>query len=143
MTALRRIVYGADIAGTGPVVVMIPSLGRGGADFSMLAKSLREGGFRTISLTPQVHPADSPQTFEDLADDVLELIGASSADPVHLVGHAYGQALSRCIAARHSAVLRSLVLLACGGSIPDDEIRRSLAAATTFSTRSVLSEEAA
>jgi pimeloyl-ACP methyl ester carboxylesterase len=71
------------------------------------------------------------QTFEDLADEIVRhAVADSNPRPLHLIGHAYGQALARCVVARWPEVFASLTLLACGGSMPSDDILASARAAT-------------
>ena len=118
------------MAGSGPSVVMIPSLGRGGSDFEFLAASLRGHGYSTLPLTARVASMISEQSFEDLADAIVQFCSHCGTPPMHLVGHAYGQALSRCIVTRHPRTFAGLVLLACGGSMPEESVQRSLEAAT-------------
>jgi pimeloyl-ACP methyl ester carboxylesterase len=45
-----------------------------------------------------------------------------------LIGHAYGQALCRCIVAGHQDFAKSLTLLACGGSSPSQDLFSSVRA---------------
>lgn len=109
---------------------MIPSLGRGAADFDLLAATLRQNNYSTLALGARVEPMDGEQTFEDLADDVARLCANCGATPRFLIGHAYGQALARCIVARHPGLFDAVVLLACGSSMPAEDVRQSLEAAT-------------
>ncbi len=51
----------------------------------------------------------------------------TSATPFHLVGHAYGNRVARCLAADRPDRVASLILLGCGGKVPgDDEARAAL-----------------
>jgi pimeloyl-ACP methyl ester carboxylesterase len=131
-------------------VVLIPSLGRPGADCDDLASRLNVAGFSTVVLSPVIRdvPDASPfgpgdydiprtiwpvtgkhgQTFEDLADLVAAIVHETVDEPVHLIGHAYGQALARCTLMRHPEMARSLTLLACGRGVASDELNVSVRA---------------
>jgi pimeloyl-ACP methyl ester carboxylesterase len=147
----RRIGYVGRVAGAGPAVVLIPSLGRGGEDFADLERQLNRAGFSTLSVSPVLEESDAQpsrpievvaafdrtiwplrgecqQTFEELGEVVVELARERCGEPVHLIGHAFGQALSRCIVAQHSEFVRSLTLLACGGSVASEELNTSVRA---------------
>lgn len=116
-------------ASPGPLpVVMLPSLGRGASDFDHLAASLRAAGFTALALDPpSTAPADA--TLHDLADVVLAALDDNGFERVHLVGHAFGQRLARCVVADAPERVDSLVMLAAGGLVPmPPEIAASLMA---------------
>lgn len=99
---------------------MLPSLGRAGSDFDALATALADGGFERIPY----EPATSGATLHDLAAHAADAIGD---EPAHVIGHAFGQRVSRCLAADRPDLVRSLVLLACGGSVqPPREAHEAL-----------------
>ena len=56
-------------------------------------------------------------TLHDLAADVAGVIDALDCAPVHVLGHALGNRIARCLAADHPALVRSVILLAAGGLI--------------------------
>src|SRR5690242_18358010 len=66
-----RIAY--VVEGTGPPVLMIPSLGRGAADFAALARSIAGAGYEAVRLEPRgIAPSTGPLerlTMDDLAED--------------------------------------------------------------------------
>jgi len=108
-------------------VVLLPSLGRGASDFDRLARDLRSAGFETLALDP---PLELPLevTLHDLADWVLEALDERGWQQVHLVGHAFGQRVARCVVADHPERVGTLTMLASGGLVPmDPEIAFSLA----------------
>lgn len=121
----------ARTVGDGQPVVLIPSLGRGGADFDLLSGALAARGYRSLVLDPPgvegVAPVfGSPPTLHDLARLVGDLV--SNGPPVHVVGHAFGGRVGRCLAADAPDLVRSLVILGGGGRVPGDaEARRALA----------------
>jgi pimeloyl-ACP methyl ester carboxylesterase len=113
------------VQGEGPVVVLIPSLGRGATDFDLLAASLAESGYRTIRPEPRGigGSALGPEvvTMDDLADDIAAVIRATvDTSPVTatVVGHAFGNRVARMVATRYPELVESVVLLASGGRIP-------------------------
>lgn len=109
-------------------VVLLPSLGRGAADFDDLAGRLQMAGFETLALDPPT--AVPPEaTLHDLAAAVVAEIVARGWQEVHLIGHAFGQRLARCVVADAPERVRSLVMLAAGGLVPmQSHIAHSLSA---------------
>lgn len=111
---------------TAPAVALLPSLGRPASDFDDLVTRLDVQGHNCIAVDPQLHAAEN---LSALAAQTLAMIDATAgADrPLHLVGHAFGNRLARCIAADHPHRLASLTLLAAGGLVePDDGVWTAL-----------------
>ncbi len=110
------------IRGEGPSVVMIPSLGRGAEDFDALSTRVADAGFQVICPEPRgIGGSNSPLeglSMADLADDVAAVIAAVGSAPAVIVGHAFGNRVTRMVATRHPDVVESVVLLACGGLVP-------------------------
>ncbi len=77
-------------------VVLIPSLGRPSSDFDLLSDSLHQAAFRPIAIEPRPHFSDRP-SLHDLAHDTIQQIDELGIERFHLVGHAFGNRLSRCI----------------------------------------------
>jgi pimeloyl-ACP methyl ester carboxylesterase len=103
-------------------VVLIPSLGRPGSDFDLLAESLREASFNPVAIDPRPQFPDRPN-LHDLALDTIHQIDDMGIESFHLVGHAFGNRLSRCVAADFPERVLSLTLLAAGGLVePPAEI---------------------
>ena len=98
-------------------VVLVPSLGRGASDFDDLVGRLESAGHRAVALDPPVSmPADA--TLHDYADRVVLDLDRLGFDRVHLIGHAFGQRVARCVVADHPHRVRSLTMLAAGGLMP-------------------------
>jgi len=121
------------VAGAGADVVLLPSLGRGSEDFVRLATDLVAAGFRVVLPEPRgIAPSVAlarPATLHDLAADVAQVIRALGAPPVTVLGHAFGNRVARTLASDHPALVRQLVLLACGGIVPiAPDVQRSLGA---------------
>jgi pimeloyl-ACP methyl ester carboxylesterase len=125
-------------AGAGPEVVLLPSLGRGSDDFARLASDLLAAGFRVVLPEPRGIPPsvalEPPATLHDLARDVACAIRAVCSPPVAVLGHAYGNRVARTLASDEPALVRDLVLLACGGIVPiAPEVLESLSASFALS----------
>jgi pimeloyl-ACP methyl ester carboxylesterase len=105
---------------TGEPVVLIPSLCRGGRDFEEVSTTLEDAAFRCVTIDPRgVGESVGPlcTSLHDYANDVAKVIEVVCGTRAHLVGHAYGGAVARCVAADHPGLVRSLVLLGSGGLI--------------------------
>ena len=56
-------------------------------------------------------------TLHDLATDVAGVLEALQCGPAHILGHAFGNRIARCLAADRPAMVRSAILVAAGGLI--------------------------
>ena len=56
-------------------------------------------------------------TLHDLAADVAGAIEVLGCGPAHLIGHAFGNRIARCLAADCPSLVRKVVVLAAGGLI--------------------------
>lgn len=126
------------VCGQGPLVVMLPSLGRGATDFDRLADDVAAAGYRVACPDPRGLGASAAphreETLSTLAADVAAVISELDGGPAVVVGHAYGNRIARMTAANHPELVESLVLLACGGFIPvTDEM--AVAMRTIFDPR--------
>jgi pimeloyl-ACP methyl ester carboxylesterase len=110
------------IEGEGPSAVMIPSLGRGVADFDDLAHRLVDEGFQVLRPQPRGVGASagamSEITLHDLAADVACAIEALGSAPAMVVAHAFGQRVARVLAADRPDLVSGIAMLAAGGKIP-------------------------
>jgi pimeloyl-ACP methyl ester carboxylesterase len=107
-------------------VVLLPSLGRPASDFDTLAASLRRAGFDPMALDP---PPSAPvgSSLLDLADEVLARLSSRDVGSFHLIGHAFGNRLSRAVTATAPDRVESLTLLAAGGYVEmADEVATAL-----------------
>lgn len=108
-------------------VVLLPSLGRPASDFDALGDSLRGAGFNPVAIDPRPTFSGSP-TMHDLAADIVSQIDAMGIEKFHLIGHAFGNRLSRCVTADFNDRVLSLSLLAAGGLVePAEKFRAALA----------------
>ena len=112
------------IHGDGPMVVLIPSLGRGAADFDDLGARLAARGYMAVMPEPRgIGATTAPPEdlgMAGLAADVAAVILAVGGDgaSAHLLGHAFGNRVARMTATEHPELVETVILLACGGAVP-------------------------
>jgi pimeloyl-ACP methyl ester carboxylesterase len=110
------------IHGSGPVVVMIASLGRPAEDFDDLASHIADAGFTAARPQPRgIAGSSGPMeqvSLGDLADDVAMVIGGLGEGPAVVIGHAFGQRVARMLATSKPDLVRAVVTLAAGGKVP-------------------------
>jgi pimeloyl-ACP methyl ester carboxylesterase len=111
--------------GQGPLIVLLPSLGRGAEDFCELAAGLVGRGYRVVCPQPRgIGASEGPMignTLHDLAADVATLIRRENAAPCIVAGHAFGQKVARTLAADHPELVRAVIMLAGAGRAPIPE----------------------
>jgi len=102
-----------------PVILQAPA---GAEVFEGLGKSLAAAGFRAIAIqTRGAGLSAGPTTglnLHDLAGDIANVIDAMALGPCHVVGYDSGNRTSRILATDRPDLVRTLVLLACGGKFP-------------------------
>ena len=109
--------------GKGPVIVMLPSLGRSGRDYDQVAAYLVEQGFRVVRPEPRCigrsrGPMDN-LSVHDFARDVAAVVEHEHQGPVVVVGHAWGNFPARQLAVERPALVRGVVLAAASaGKVP-------------------------
>lgn len=105
---------GYDVAGDGPLVVLVPGMGDLRAAYRFLAPALRDAGHRVVSTDLRGH-GDSDTAFASYGDvetagDVLALI-EQLGRPAILVGNSMGAGAAAIAAAQQPDLVRCLVLL--------------------------------
>jgi pimeloyl-ACP methyl ester carboxylesterase len=107
--------------GSGTPVVLLANAGCSTGYFEDLARVLAARGFQTISVNMrgvgESRGSLDGATLHDLAVDVAEVLEAMDSGPAHLVGHAFGNRIARCLAADRPSLVRSVTVLAAGGLI--------------------------
>lgn len=110
----------ARTVGSGPPLLMLPSLARGPADFDALAAQVPD--HTTVLFEPRwFGGSEGPETVDlfAIADDAArvldQLCPGQAAD---VIGHALGNRIARTLAARHPNKVRRLLLFAAGGQTP-------------------------
>ncbi len=110
-----------SVQGHGPTIYMIPSYGRGCEDFDVLSETLIQHGYRVVRAQPRGvggSTSDKPHlNLIDMAEDAVAVLKAVGGTPAVLLGHAFGQRITRTLATQHPELVKSLVMFACGGKI--------------------------
>ena len=108
--------------GSGPRVIMIPSLGRGAGDFAAIAERIAANGFRALCPEPRgLGGSTGPLediTLHDYAQDVAAVVEADGASRAVIAGHAFGNFVARTTAADFPNLVRAVVLLAATHTWP-------------------------
>lgn len=101
--------------GRGPLVVMIPSLGRPAEDFDDLSRRLAEAGYRALRPQPRgIGRSEGPMhgiTLHDFASDMAAVIEKHGGGPAVMAGHAFGNFVARTTAADFPKRVKAVVLL--------------------------------
>src|SRR6202011_3807503 len=107
--------------GSGIPVVLLANAGCSTGYFDDLARLLAAGGLQTISVnmrgTGESRGSLDGTSLHDLVVDVAEVLETIGCGPAHLVGHAFGNRVARCLAVDRPSLVRSVTLLAAGGLI--------------------------
>ena len=121
------------VEGSGPTIVLLPSLGRGAEDFDGVARRLAAAGFRVVRPEPRgigrsQGPAEGLTLYDLAADAAAAIEGAGGGQsPAIVAGHAFGNWVARALAATRPEMVRAVVLLAASvGTEIDPGIRASI-----------------
>ncbi|MBV9593481.1 MAG: alpha/beta hydrolase [Actinobacteria bacterium] len=109
--------------GQGPLIVMLPSLGRSGEDYNQVAAKLAADGFRVLRPQPRgIGQSQGPMehlNMHALAADVAAVIDHEHKGKVVVVGHAFGNFVARQLAADRPDLVQGVVLAAASaGKVP-------------------------
>jgi pimeloyl-ACP methyl ester carboxylesterase len=115
--------------GEGPLVVLLPSLGRGAADFDRIAQALADAGYRAVRPEPRgIGQTRGPMIGIDLHDyaaDVAAVIAHERRGPALVVGHAFGNRVARMLATDRPDLVRAVCLVAANvGHAPSPPVVR-------------------
>jgi pimeloyl-ACP methyl ester carboxylesterase len=123
--------------GSGTPVVLLANAGCSTGYFDDLARKLARAGFQSIAINMrgvgESRGSLDDATLHDLAADVAGVIEALGCGPAHIVGHAFGNRIARCLAVDQPPLVRSVTLLAAGGLIAPPP--RRVRSARTFAMR--------
>ena len=121
-TVTRIMIRRNDVAievlaqGRGPSMVLLPSLGRGASDFDPIAARLARAGFRVLRPQPRgIGASRGPMTGIDLHDyaaDVAAVVAHDGGGAAFVVGHAFGNRVSRMLATDRPDLVRAVSLIA-------------------------------
>ena len=134
--------------GEGPPVVLLPSLGRGAADFDDIAARLAEAGLRVLRPEPRgIGASRGPMTGIDLHDyaaDVAAAIEHDGRGAAFVVGHAFGNRVARMLASDRPELVRAVALVAANvGHAPSPPAVREAIKASADPARPVAERQAA
>jgi hypothetical protein len=109
--------------GVGPLIILLPSLGRGAKDLEELAVPLALEGYRVLRPEPRGNAASigplENKTLHDWASDIAAVISQANQDPAWVVGHAHGNWIARTVATDYPHLVKGLILLAASaGKVP-------------------------
>lgn len=109
------------VQGSGPAIVIVPSMGRDGyGDYDEAASCLAALGFQV--LRPQPRGVGSSKgdmknvDLHDFSNDIAAVIKQLGKTRAVLVGHAFGHFISRMCATDHPDLVRGVVLAASSAS---------------------------
>lgn len=124
--------FSALVAGArGPTVLLVPGWTGSKEDFVALLAPLAARGYHAVALDQRGQHQTAGSALESdyalsaLADDLLAVVRAVSADPVHLLGHSLGGQVARSAAIADPDAVASLILL-CSGPGPQPAERHGL-----------------
>jgi len=136
----REIVRHDDVSieviseGRGPLIVLLPSLGRDSEELDPAAERIAAAGCRVLRPQPRGYGRSSGPmeklTLHDYARDVAAVIEHENAGPAILAGHAYGHFVAKMTAVDFPKLTRAVVLIAAAEKKTNPEVRRWLAIAT-------------
>jgi pimeloyl-ACP methyl ester carboxylesterase len=102
--------------GSGPLVILLPSRGRGSEDFDAVAAGIAAAGFRVLRPQPRgAGGSTGPMkglTLHDFARDMAEVIRHEGGGPAVMVGHAFGNWVARMTAVDDPQLVRGVVIVA-------------------------------
>ena len=109
--------------GTGPLMVLLPSLGRGAIDMEELAIPLADEGYRILRPEPRGNRNSTGplknKTLHDWAGDIAAVIRQAEQGSAWVVGHAHGNWIARTTATDFPELVTGLILLAgSAGKVP-------------------------
>jgi len=120
----------ALIQGRGPVIVILPSLGRSAEDYDEVAIRLASEGFRIIRPLPRGSGrSKGPMTgitLHDFAADVATVLDREKTGPAVIVGHAWGSQPARVLAVDRPDLVKALIMAAASvGKFPPGSKEKS------------------
>jgi pimeloyl-ACP methyl ester carboxylesterase len=121
--------------GRGPLIVLLPSLGRDSEEFDPIAEQIAKAGFRVVRPQPRGYGKSSGPlqniTLHDLANDLAQVI-ENETGPAIIAGHAFGHFVAKMTAVDYPKLTRGVVLIAASQKKADPEVQRSTAIASDF-----------
>ena len=116
--------------GAGPLVVVLPSRGRGAEDYDDLSRRIAGAGYRVLRPQPRgIGESRGPMqglTLHDLAHDVAAVITHEQAGPAVLVGHAFGNWVARMTATDFPRLVRGVAIVAAAAKTYPKELAQAV-----------------
>ena len=120
--------------GRGPLLVLLPSLGRDSEEFDPVAAQLAKGGFRVLRPQPRGYGRStgplSNLNLHDLAKDLAAVLRKENRGPAILAGHAFGHFVAKMTAVDFPELTRGVMLIGAAQKNPDPAVQRAVAIAT-------------
>jgi pimeloyl-ACP methyl ester carboxylesterase len=120
--------------GRGPLIVLLPSLGRDSEEFDPVAARLALAGFRVLRPQPRGYGRSTGPmenlTLHDFARDVAAVLEHEHAGPAILAGHAFGHFVAKMTAVDFPKLTRGVILIGASQKTPDPQVQRSVAIAS-------------
>jgi pimeloyl-ACP methyl ester carboxylesterase len=120
--------------GRGPLIILLPSLGRDSEEFDPVAERLARAGFRVLRPQPRGYgKSTGPMTgvtLHDFARDVATVIQHENAGRAILAGHAFGHFVAKMTAVDFPELVRGVILIGAAQKTPDPAVQRSVAIAS-------------
>ncbi|HEY2844229.1 MAG TPA: alpha/beta hydrolase [Bryobacteraceae bacterium] len=120
--------------GRGPLIVMLPSLGRDSEEFDPAAQRIAAAGFRVLRPQPRGFGRSSGPmqniTLHDLAGDVAAVIQHENSGPAILAGHAFGHFVAKMTAVDFPGLVRGVILIGAAQKTPNPDVQKSVAIAS-------------
>src|SRR5580700_10185871 len=137
---VREVVHRDDVTieviaeGSGPLIVLLPSLGRDSEEFDPVAVRLAASGFRVLRPQPRGYGRSSGPmqnvTLHDFARDVAAVIQHENTGPAILAGHAFGHFVAKMTAVDYPNLVRAVILIGAAQKNPDPDVQKSVAIAS-------------
>lgn len=111
-----------EVEGDGPAALLVPGFSGSKEDFRCVLEPLAADGRRVLAMDQRgQHESagpDEPDAYavSHLAADLLHLVDALGAAPLHLVGHSFGGLVARAAVLARPAAFLSLTLMSSGPS---------------------------
>lgn len=139
-TRTHQLVHHDDVSieiiteGRGPLILLLPSLGRDANEFDPAAERIAAAGFRVVRPQPRGYGRSAGPmqnlTLHDFARDIAAVIEHEQAGPAILAGHAYGHFVAKMTAVDFPKLVRGVVLIGAAQKNPNPEVQKSVAIAT-------------
>ena len=127
------------VTGAGPLLVLLPGLGRPAEDLDPFAHRLAAAGYRVAQPDPRGSGASTGPldglTLHDLAADIAAVIEGLGGAGAVVAGHAFGNRVARMLATDRPDLVATVVLLGCSGLVqPTPEIAEAIRLAQAVDT---------